>query len=245
MNRDALIKEVESKLADYMTNEYFMEIYGDDLENEVLIVAQQEGFPLESEDEIHRLNYDIDFGIESDTEVYAEEFVDDHELDELDNDEQQAILNDDTAFEGFAQSYPISTAIIINTPLEEYIEYYPTYDYVATKVNEKYEQDELNSFLKENPEYIKEVIQDTLEVEDFPKDTDIKDIDFNVYVNDAGALDQLTEECLDAMYSNTVGYKVSSWLDDLMYDVLAEYVKNNGSYGVTIEILTEPEDLDE
>lgn len=244
MNRDALIKEVESKLADYMTNEYFMEIYGDELKNEVLFVAQEEGFPIESEDEIHRLDYDIDFGIDSDTEIYAEEFVDDHELDELDNDEQQAILNDDTAFEGFAQSYPISTEIFINTTLEEYIEYYPTYDYVATKVYEKYDYDELNSFLKENPEYIKEAIQDTLEVEGFPKDTDIKDIDFNVFANDNGALDQLTEECLDAIYSNTAGYKVSGWLDDLMYDVLAEYIKN-GQYDVMIDILTEPEDLNE
>lgn len=245
MNRDALIKEVESKLADYMTNEYFMEIYGDDLENEVLVVAQQEGFPIESEDEIHRLNYDIDFGIESDTEVYAEEFVDDHELDELDNEEQQAILNDDTAFEGFAQSYPVSTAIVINTPLEEYIELYPTYDYVVTKINEKYEYGELNSYLKENPEYIKQAIQDTLEAEDFPKDTNIKDIDFNVYADDGGALNQLIEDCLDAMYSNTVGYKVSSWLDDIMYTVLAEYIENNDQDGVEIEILTEPEELNE
>lgn len=255
MEKDKLIEQIASKLENIFDNgNYFKDNFNQlskdvqqDINLEVFDYALTEGFPLVMEEEVNKLNYDLQFSSSESFETNAHIFYGDNRLDDMNEEEQEAVLNDDDKFKEYIENnLGYTLEITLKTDLVDFLERYPTHQYAADIIEEKYEYNELNNYLKENPEHIRQAIEDTLENEGFPKDVDINTIDYNVRANDEIALDHLVDTCVITVFeSEDDSLTTSKWLDDNMYVFLANDIEENDQDNVEIEILTDLADLDE
>mgnify|MGYP006961462227 FL=1 len=112
MEKDKLIEQIASKLENIFDNgNYFKDNFNQlskdvqqDINLEVFDYALTEGFPLVMEEEVNKLDYDLQFSSSESFETNAHIFYGDNRLDDMNEEEQEAVLNDDDKFKEYIEN---------------------------------------------------------------------------------------------------------------------------------------------
>lgn len=250
MNRNDLIETISTKMESMFDdgNYYKEQIENTDLyKEEVYNAALADGFSLDDPEEIDRLDYDVKYENDVDFDDFADDYIERYELDMLDNEEQQAYIQDDARIGNYMiENLPVSAAIVINTDIYEYLNRYPDIDYVENQVIERYNESELINELNQNPEYIREHIQEQLDdlisSGEYPEHTTLDDIDYRIDNISREVLENVVSNCINGVYGSSETTTVSKWLDELMLIDMAEEIQQDSQL-IEITITTDPEDL--
>ena len=253
MSRNELLEKISTRMESIFDGgNYYKEQIGNQSElykEEIYNAALSEGFPLDDPSEIDRLDYDIQYVNDIGFEDLADDYIEDNELDELDNEEQQAFIQDNERIGNYMiEFFPITINITINTDVYEYLDRYPDIDYVENQVLSRYNESELINELNQNPEYIREHIQEQLDdlisSGEYPEHTTLDDIDYRIDNISREVVENVISNCMNGIYGASESTTVSKWLDDLMLIDMAEEIQQDSRL-IEITITTDPEDLDE
>lgn len=253
MSRNELLEKISTRMESIFDGgNYYKEQIGNQSElykEEIYNAALSEGFPLDDPSEIDRLDYDIQYVNDIDFEDLADDYIEDNELDELDNEEQQAFIQDNERIGNYMiEFFPITINITINTDVYEYLDRYPDIDYVENQVLSRYNESELINELNQNPEYIREHIQEQLDdlisSGEYPEHTTLDDIDYRIDNISREVVESVISNCMNGVYGSSESTTVSKWLDELMLIDMAEEIQQDSRL-IEITITTDPEDLDE
>lgn len=257
MDINDLLETLSTKMESIFDNgNYFKEQIGnaDELyKEEIYNAALSDGFPLVDPEEIGRLDYDIqyanDMGFDDAFVDLADDYIEKYQLDMLDNEEQQAYIQDDARIGNYMiENLPVYVEISFNTDIYEYLDRYPDIDYVETQVISRYNESELINELNQNPEYIREHIQEQLDdlisSGEYPEHTTLDDIDYRIDNISREVVESVISNCMNGVYGSSESTTVSKWLDELMLIDMAEEIQQDSRL-IEITITTDPEDLDE
>lgn len=164
------------------------------------------------------------------------------ERDVIQDEQQYLSVVDDTNF--YINSmvevpmYLQPTMTITTTP-EEYLQKYPSQDYLAEKISNKYEEKVFAELLKD-VEDVKEEVRETAVQDGFNYDVDLDKLRYSVKPTLTKGYSGISQDILSQSVIGE-GNTVDSFLDESLYN----YIYNNDLYKIDIQIDDSPEEYEE
>lgn len=212
----------------------FKEKYGQIYDQIVIDYLQLDGFPKDVKLEKVNFNLDISFHPEIMVELIEQKDALENEVD------YQSKSNDKDFYINSALDEPaqLKSTVVIRTDVEEYNQEHPSVEYLANKINAKFNIEDLKEEI-EKLDDTKQLVREVAMEEGFSNDIDVNKLKYTIDVRLKHDVTNLSDKIIETTNIGE-GVRVDEYLDKDLYD----FIINQNLYDITIQIQDDPEDFE-
>ncbi|MBO3081167.1 hypothetical protein [Mammaliicoccus sciuri] len=212
----------------------FREKYGHIYEQIVKDYLQLDGFPKDVKLDKVNFNLDISFLPEVMVDLIESKDTLENEVD------YQAKSNDQDFYINSALDEPalLNSTVIIRTDVEEYNQEHPSVEYLAKRINDKYEVEELKEEVNKLEETKQSVKEAAIE-EGFSDDINVDNLKYTIDVKLKYGVTSLSDKIIQ---TTNIGenIRVDDYIEKDLYDFIIKY----DLYDIDVQIQDDPEDFE-
>lgn len=211
----------------------FKEKYGKVYDQIVMDYLQLDGFPKDVKLDKVNFNLDISFQPEVMVELIEAKDTLENEVD------YQSKSNDKDFYINSVLDEPaqLKSTVVIRTDVEEYNQEHPSVEYLANRINDKFNIEDLKQEVKKLDD-TKQLVQESAMEEGFPSDIDIDKLKYTIEVKLKHGVTNLSDKIIE---TTNIGESVR--VDDYIEKDLYNFIINQNLYDIKVQIQDDPEDF--